>query len=113
MNNRSMKLWSKEQEKDFFIEALGKFASPEQLFYRTADGKYYAYWPRNYKGTRATLQSRNTLIGNYTEKWCAELFTEIARKSGGYAVTNVVSEEIGLTKGSLVDVAICEAKYEK
>lgn len=61
-------LWAKETETDFFIKSL-EVASPEQLFYVTKDRKYYAYWPKNYKGTKTTLQSRNAFIGAYTEKW--------------------------------------------
>ncbi len=48
-------LWSKQQEEDFFIKAL-EFATPEQLFYVTKDGRYYAYWPKGYDGTKTTLQ---------------------------------------------------------
>ena len=47
-------LWSKKQEKDFFIKSL-EFASPEQLFYITKDKKFLAYWPKNYDGIKNTL----------------------------------------------------------
>ncbi len=59
-------LWNKNQEINFFTEAR-EFASPEQLFYQSDDGHYYAYWPKSYKGKKTTLQRRNALIGNYTE----------------------------------------------
>lgn len=36
------KLWTNEQETDFFTKSL-EVASPEQLFYTTKDKKYYAY----------------------------------------------------------------------
>lgn len=78
-------LWSKKQEKDFFVKSL-EFASPEQLFYITKDKKFLAYWPKNYGGIKNTLQSRNSLIGSYTEKWATDLFSEIAEKVGGYSV---------------------------
>ena len=60
-------MWSKNSEISFFKECEN-FASPEQLFYLTEDNKYLAYWPKNYKGKKSTLQSRNSLIGNFTEK---------------------------------------------
>ena len=65
-------LWNKDIEKDFFIKSL-EFATPEQLFYITEDGRYLAYWPKKYKGRKTTLQSRNSLIGNFTEKWTTDL----------------------------------------
>ena len=102
-------LWNKNQEKDFFVKSL-EFATPEQLFYFAKDKKYYAYWPKNYNGRKTTLQSRNALIGAYSEKWTTELFKEIAEKIGGYSVQGVVSEEIGLTRQSPADVAICKTK---
>jgi len=102
-------LWKKEQEKDFFIKSL-EFATLEQLFYVTKDKKYLAYWPKNYDGVKTTLQSRNSLIGSYTEKWSTDLFSEIAKDVGGYSVHGVISEEIGLTNQSPADVAICKTK---
>lgn len=100
-------LWTKEREVDFFIKSL-KIATPEQLFYVTKDGKYYAYWPRNYKGVKTTLQSRNAFIGAYTEKWSQEILNSIAKELNAHAVRNVVCEELELTKGSPADVAICK-----
>lgn len=102
-------LWDQNQEKDFFIKSL-EFAAPEQLFYVTKDKKYLAYWTKNYDGIKTTLQSRNSLIGSYTEKWVADLFSKIARTLGGYAVQGVISKEIGLTNQSPADVAICKTK---
>lgn len=102
-------LWNKNQEKDFFIKSL-EFATPEQLFYMTKDKRYLAYWPKNYDGVKTTLQSRNSLIGSYTEKWATDLFSEIAKAIGGYSVQGVISEEIGLTNQSPADVAICKTK---
>lgn len=62
-----MELWSKKTEEKFFNEAKN-FATPEQLFYMDNEENYFAYWPKTYKGKRTTLQSRNSLIGNFTEK---------------------------------------------
>ncbi len=102
-------LWNQNQEKDFFIKSL-EFATPEQLFYITKNKKYLAYWPKNYDGAKITLQSRNSLIGSYTEKWATDLFSEIAKMVGGYSVQGVIAEEIGLTNQSPADVAICKTK---
>ena len=100
-------LWTKHREIDFFTKSL-KIATPEQLFYITKDGKYYAYWPKSYKGVKTTLQSRNAFIGAYTEKWSQEILNQIAKELNAYAVRNVVCEELELTKGSPADVAICK-----
>lgn len=102
-------LWNQNQEKDFFVKSL-EFATPEQLFYITKNKKYLAYWPKNYDGVKTTLQSRNSLIGSYTEKWATDLFSETAKMVGGYAVQGVIAEEIGLTNQSPADVAICKTK---
>lgn len=100
-------LWGKNQEKEFFTKSL-ELSRPEQLFYLSSDHDYYAYWPKGYNGPKTTLQSRNALIGSYTEKWNAELFMEVAKKVGGYAVQGVICDEIGLPKQSNADVAICK-----
>ena len=102
-------LWGREQEIKFFTEARG-FAAPEQLFYLSDDDRYYAYWPKSYKGSKSTLQSRNALIGKYTEKWSADLLSEFAQTKGYYAVQGVVCDEIGLPRISSADVAICKTK---
>lgn len=101
------KLWTKKQETDFFTKSL-EVASPEQLFYTTKDKKYYSYWPKNYKGAKTTLQSRNAFIEAYTEKWTCELLKEVAKELNAYAVRNMVCEELELTKSSPADVAICK-----
>jgi hypothetical protein len=108
-NMNSRPLWDQEQEKIFFNKYL-EVASPEQLFYVTNNNKYVAYWPKNYADVKATLQSRNSLIGTYTEKWVADLINEIAEEAGGFAINNVISESIGLSNQSPADVAICRTK---
>ena len=70
-------LWTQKTEKDFFSRAL-KCTSREQLFYKTDDNRYVAYWPKGYKGKKTTLQSRNSRIGNFTEKWSVELLKKYA-----------------------------------
>jgi hypothetical protein len=101
-----MKLWDNYTEIQFFTEALKNFASPEQLFYTLKDG-YFAYIPKGTDSEGQTLQSRNSLIGQFTEKWCKSLLEPIAKELGLYAVNSVVCEEIGLIRRSSADLAFC------
>ncbi len=102
-------LWTKQKEIEFFNEAR-QFASPEQLFYLGDDSRYCAYWPKSYKGKKSTLQSRNALIGNFTEKYSVDLLQEFAISKGLHAVQSVVCNEIGLTAQSPCDVALCKRR---
>lgn len=102
-------LWAKEKEIEFFKKSRN-FATPEQLFYVSDDNRYFAYWPKNYEGEKSTLQSRNSLIGTYTEKYSVDLLQEYASSKGWYAVQSVVCEDIGLTSRSPADVAFCKTK---
>jgi len=104
-----MNLWGKEEERKFFEKAL-RLVTPEHLFYITEDGRYLAYWPKGYRGKKSTLQSRNSLIGSYTEKWVCELLEDVAKEHKAYAVHNVISESIGLGRQSPADVAIVKRK---
>ena len=99
-------LWTKEKEIQFFKEA-GNFATPEQLFYVADDSRYYAYWPKSYKGKKTTLQSRNALIGNFTEKFSVDLLQDFANSQGLYAVQGAICNEIGLSPQSPADVVLC------
>ncbi|MDO4728343.1 MAG: hypothetical protein Q4B43_04975 [Bacteroidota bacterium] len=101
-----MKLWNTNTEIQFFEEALKSFASPEQLFYNLS-GEHYAYVPKNKSANGQTLQSRNSLIGQFTEKWCKTLFEPIAKELGLYAVNSVVCDELGLSRQSSADLAFC------
>lgn len=101
-----MKLWDNDVEICFFEESLRNFASKEQLFYNIND-EFYAFAPKGCSTNGKALQSRNALIGHYTEKWCKELFDPIARKFGFFAINGVVCNEIGLTSQSSADLAIC------
>ena len=101
-----MKFWDKKYEKKFFIETLRNFASVEQLFYNLSDG-FFAYAPKNKNTEGQTLQSRNSLIGQFTEKWCRDFFEPIARKNGLFAVNSVVCPEIGLNSFTDADIAFC------
>ncbi len=104
-----MELWNKEVEKRFFTESF-KFASPEQLFYVTDDNRYVAYWPKEYQSKKSTLQSRNSLIGNFTEKWTTDLIQKIVSDKGLYAVQGAVCDEIALTNMSPADVVVSKCK---
>ncbi|MGI6485511.1 MAG: hypothetical protein ACOX15_04115 [Tepidanaerobacteraceae bacterium] len=98
-------LWCKRIEEDFFQKSLD-FATPEQLFYVTDLGNYLAYWPRKYRGKKTTLQSRNSLIGNFTEKWSTDLIQQIVKCDKLYAVQGAVCDELALTRQSAGDVVI-------
>ncbi len=102
-----MELWSKTTEEKFFQEAL-KLTTADKLFYRSKDHRYYAYWPKGYQGSRTTLQSRNSFIGDFSEKFVVDLLQPIARKRDLFAVQGVVCPEIGLTPQSPTDVALCK-----
>ncbi|MEA3494682.1 MAG: hypothetical protein U9R42_01460 [Bacteroidota bacterium] len=101
-----MNFWNIETEKKFFTEAMKNFASPEQLFYKLTD-VYFAYVPKGKSAEGQTLQSRNSLIGQYTEKWCKDFFQPIAKELGLFAVNSVVCPELGLTTQSDADLAFC------
>jgi len=102
-----MDLWNIETEKKFFTDALTvHFATPEKLFYSIKNGKF-AYIPKDYDTEGQTLQSRNALIGNFTEAWAKNLFEPIARKNQLFAVNGVECPEIGLSRRSEADLAFC------
>ena len=100
-----MRLWNKHQEKLFFINSKS-FASPEQLFYRTDDGRYLAYWPKRYKGRKTTLQARNSLIGNFTEKWVGDLLDALIDDENLHVVQQARIPSVGITSKSPADIAI-------
>lgn len=102
----SHKLWSIEDEKVFFTEALANFLTEQQLFYRL-QGEYYAYVPKRMPAQNQTLQSRNGFIGKYTEKWCQKLLAPVAHNLGLYAVNEVVCDELSLPRNSAADLAFC------
>jgi hypothetical protein len=106
-NNIEPALWSKETEINFFLSALN-LTTPDTLFYKTPNGRYYAYWPKTYRDNKSTLQSRNAYIGNFTEKFCVELLSSYATPNKLFAVQSVVCKEIGLIPSSPADIAICK-----
>ena len=98
-------MWSINDEVNFFKDAIN-LSSIENLMVNVR-GKYYAFQPKNDDGKVNTPQSRNSFIGSTTEKWCKELFSDIARQNNLYAVNGVVCEEIGLSRQSAADLAFC------
>ena len=102
-------LWNKDTETRFFTESRS-FATPEQLFYVTDDQRYLSYWPKGYKGKKSTLQSRNSLIGNFTEKWTTDLIQKVVNDKGLYAIQGAVCDEIALSRRSAADVVISKKK---
>ena len=102
-------LWTKEKEIEFFNDAK-KFAMPEKLFYLGDDSRYYAYWPKSYKGKQSTLQSRNALIGNFTEKYSSDLLQGFANSKRLYAIQGVICNEIGLSPQSPADLVLSKSK---
>jgi len=107
-------LWSKEIEKKFFEEKL-KNVSIDDLFYLSEDGNHYAYWPKGYKGSKTTIQSRNSYVGKFTESFVCNLFSDFAIENGYFAVSDVVCNKIGLPNRSPADVAFCKtnSKFQK
>ena len=102
-----MKLWNKNQEILFFNNSMN-FASPEQLFNRTDDGRYLAYWPKRYRGRKTTLQSRNSLIGSFTEKWVADLIKSLIGSDNLFVIRQAQIPAIGITSSSPADVVISD-----
>ena len=100
-----MRLWGRNQEKIFF-EKSRNFASYDQLFYRTNDERYVAYWPKGYDGPKSTLQARNSLIGNYTEKWVSDLIKHVLEDKNLYVVQQAQIPAIGISRKSPADIAI-------
>lgn len=103
-------LWNPQTEKDFFISSLDKYSKPEQLFYTDNQDRYLAYWPKKYDGPKNTLQSRNSLIGNFTETWTTNLVQEAVKDLGYHAVQGAVCKELALSPRSNADVVISKKK---
>lgn len=100
-----MRLWNKQQEKLFFINSK-EHAFKSQLFYKTEDGKYVAYWPKGYRGVKSTLQSRNSLIGSFTENWVSELFKALIEDENLHVVQQARIPSLGITSRSPADIVI-------
>lgn len=100
-----MQLWNKEQEILFFKNSKN-FASPQQLFNQTDDGRFVAYWPKSYRGKKTTLQSRNSLIGKFSEKWVADLLFGLIKDKNLFVIQQAQIPAIGISYNSPADVVI-------
>ena len=108
-------MWDTQDEKDFFNNALKSgFANEQDLFYEI-DGKFLAYIPNIIKQKIPTLQSRNSLIGTFTETWCQRLLEPLAKRLNLFAINGVVCDEFGLINKSRADLAFCTTNeiYQK
>ena len=103
-----MDLWNQEVERKFFQEKINDSGALERLFYVTEDDRYLAYWPKSYRGKKSTLQSRNALIGEYTETWTKELLQKCVNDENTFVVRGAVCREIGLSKKSPADIVIAK-----
>ena len=103
-------LWNQEVERSFFKTEMHRSTPRKKLFYVTDDNRLLAYWPRNYTGEKSTLQSRNSLIGQFTETWITELIQNCVKAQNLFAVQGAVCEEIELTRRSPADVVIARKK---
>jgi hypothetical protein len=83
------------------------------LFYRDNKGRYLAYWPKKYQGHKNTLQSRNSLIGRYTETWTANLLEGVVESMGCFVVPGAVCKELALPPQSNADVVVSKTKRVK
>ena len=100
-----MNFWNEEIEKEFFKIALN-MGSHEKVFYKI-DNNFLAYIPKRIN-FHSTLQSRNALIGTFTEKWVKNFLTPIAKENNLYCINGVICEELGLSSRSPADIAFCK-----
>ena len=98
-------MWSIKDEVTFFERAI-QLSSIENLMVNVR-GRYYAFQPKNVEAKVNTPQARNSFVGSTTEKWCKDLFDDIARQNNLYAVNGVVCDEIGLSARTAADLAFC------
>ena len=104
-------LWTPEVEKEFFKNEINKSTPLNKLFYQTDDGRYLAYWPKGYEGDTSsikgrTIQSRNPLIGKFTESWTENLLENCVTEENLYAIKDATCSELGLTSRSKADIVI-------
>lgn len=100
-----MRLWNKNQEKLFFTNSRN-VAFTNQLFYKTNDGRYVAYWPKGYRGPKSTLQSRNSLIGDFTENWACNLFESLIEDENLHVIRQARIPSLGITSRSPADIVV-------
>ena len=59
------------------------------------------------------MQSRNTLIGQFTEKWAKCILEHTTKEFGLYALNSVECEDISLAKRSEADLELCTTNSSK
>lgn len=99
-------MWTQKDEIDFFLSSIKNNIDIQNLFYKIEDN-YFAYIPKENRNNIATLQSRNAIIGSWTEKWCKNLLDKVAKQNNLYAVNGVICDELGINKQSSADLAFC------
>lgn len=99
-------MWTQKDETEFFLSSIKNNIDIQNLFYKIEDS-YFAYIPKENRNNIATLQSRNAIIGSWTEKWCKNLLDEVAKQNNLYAVNGVICDELGINKQSSADLAFC------
>ncbi len=104
-------MWKIEHEIKFFRSSLG-ITDIDRLMYRIGES-YYAFAPKGVKLSNSTIQSRNGLLGNYTEKWCRATLSDLASEMGLFAVNGVVCPEIELKSNSPADLVLCTRNATK
>ncbi len=100
-------LWNKDREYQFFHDALKGKIEPEELFYVSENGHYYAYWPASYKGKKNPLPGRTLMIRAYTEEYALKIMQHYAEEKGLYAVRRPACREVGLIPRSSAVIALC------
>ena len=65
-----------------------------------------AYWPKGYRGQKSTLQSRNSLIGNFTEEWVCNLFKSLIDDENLHVIRQARIPSLGITSRSPADIVI-------
>ena len=100
-----MRLWSKNQERIFFNKSK-IFASPQQLFYKTDDGRYVAYLPKGYNGLKYDLPARDSLIKRYSENWLCDLFNHLLEDEDLHVIPKAQIPAIGISHKSPADIVL-------
>ena len=98
-------MWSIQDEVNFFKKSLS-ITDIDRLMYCIKE-KYYAFAPKGGSIDNATIQSRNGILGSYTEKWARHFFYNVATENHLKAINGVICPEIGLTSRSSADLAFC------
>ena len=98
-------MWTKQDEINFFRNSLS-ITDIDRLMY-LINQHYYAFAPIGTNINNATVQSRNGILGSYTEKWARDFFKGVVSVNKLKAINGVICPEIGLTSASSADLAFC------